>query len=306
MTSRRVHNASRGLALPLVLWSIAFLAGLVILVSGMVGDWLNDEARAEKVFRARQLALSGVAMGLNPAIKTGDPLLKNGNRDDEGFEVKLSDESGKINPNYWIAQNNRDLFIALFQSWGVKDEARDAAIDGLVDWMDGDDFRSLHGAERSEYEAVGRPGFPANRPLTNTREMEAVLGLDQVLASKRDWKSFFTTWHNGKVNIQHANQDLLQSLAELTPAQCSAIFELRAGKDGIEGNDDDLKFESIAAVAGLIGASGRQSNALEQFFDVSGGVRRIESTGFCHGLKHKIIVISSENADGQIMSWEEE
>lgn len=304
--SRNGNSGRRGLALPLVLWSIAFLAGLVVLVAGIVGDWIGAETRAEKTFRARQLALSGIALGLSPQIKPGDPLLKNGRRETEGFEVKLSDESGKINPNFWITQNNRDIFIRLFESWNVDDELRDAAIDGLVDWVDGDDFRSLHGAERGEYEAAGRPGFPANRPLLHTRELEAVLGMDEVLAAQEDWRSFFTVWYNGKINIQYASQPLLEALAELTPEQCRALFELRAGPDAIEGSEDDVKFASIEEAAGLIGASGKSLEELEAFFDVAGSVRRIESTGFCNGIKHKIVVISPENSGGQIMNWEEE
>ena len=303
---RPPRGSRRGLALPLVLWSIAFLAGLVVLVAGIVGDWVNAEIRAEKTFRARQMALSGIAIGLSPQVKTGDPLLKNGSPQTEGFEVKLGDESGKINPNYWVAQNNRDIFMRLFESWGVDDELRDEAIDGLVDWIDADDFRSLHGAERAEYEAAGRPGFPPNRPLLNIREMEAVLGLDEVLAAQEDWKSFFTVWYNGKINIQYASEPLLEALAELTPEQCRALFELREGPDGIEGSEDDVKFESIDEAAGLIGAKGSQLEALEAFFDVAGSVRRIESTGFCNGIKHKIVVITPANGGGQIMNWEEE
>ncbi|MFZ4774564.1 MAG: general secretion pathway protein GspK [Terrimicrobiaceae bacterium] len=305
LVSRR-KVSRRGLALPLVLWSIAFLAGLVVLVSGVVGDWVADEARAERSFRARQLALSGVAMGLSPEVKAGDPLLRSGDTKREGFEVKISDESGKINANYWIAQNKRDIFIRLFEAWGVEDELRDSAIDGLVDWVDGNDFRSLHGAERGEYEAVGRQGFPANRPLMHIREMEAVLGLGDVLAQREDWQPEFTLWHNGKINIHHASEPLLTELAELTPEQCRALFELRAGPDAIEGSDDDVKFESIEEAAGIIGAGGRQLAGLEEYFDVSGSVRRIESTGYCEGTKHRIVVISPENSGGGIVSWEEE
>ena len=81
---------------------------------------------------------------------------------------------------------------------------------------------------------------------------------------------------------------------------------MRAGPDGIEGSEDDVKFESIEEAAGLVGAQGRQLEELEAFFDVAGSVRRIESTGFCNGIKHKIVVISPEKGESQIMNWEEE
>jgi len=299
-------RSNRALALPLVLWSIAFLAGLVVLVAGAVDRWIGDEARAERVFRARQLALSGVAIGRHPEVKPGDPLLRSGDKESEGFEVRISDESGKINPNFWVGQNQRDLFIKLLESWEVDPRGRDAGIDGLADWIDGDDFRSLAGAERGEYEAAGRAGFPANRPLLNIREMEAVLGMDRILAAHEGWKDLFTTWHSGKINIQFAGEDLLTSVAELTPEQIRALFELRAGPDAIEGSADDVKLESVEAAAGLLGAGGQQLELLEAFFDVSPGIRRIESTGYCAGTKHRIVVIAPESGGGQIMSWEEE
>jgi len=294
------------MALPLVLWSIAFLAGLVVLVAGAVGDWLTEEARAERVFRARQMALSGVAIGLNPAIRPGNPLLRRGSKETEGFEVRLSDEAGKINPNYWIAKKNREIFNRLFASWGVSPARCDAAIDGLTDWIDADDFRSPAGAERGEYETAGRPGFPPNRPLVNIREMESVLGLDEVLAGRKDWRDDFTIWHNGKINLQYAREPLLIALAGLSPEQCRSLFALRAGPDGIEGNEDDVKFGSPQEVAGLLGLGAVPLAALKEFFDVQGSVLRVESVGYCHGTKHKIIAIAPSNGGGQLMSWEEQ
>ena len=302
-----MKNSPRSaMALPLVLWSIAFLAALVVLVAGAVGDWLTEETHAERDFRARQLALSGIAMGLNPEIKPGDHLLKNGSKETEGYEVRISNEAGKINPNYWVAKKNREIFARLFESWGAVGARRDAAIDGLIDWIDADDFRSLAGAEHGEYEAAGRPGFPPNRPLVSVREMESVLGLDDVLAKREDWRDDFTIWHNGKINLQYAQEPILVALAKFTPIQCHTLFELRAGPDGIEGNEDDVKFESIEEVASLLGIGGAPLAALEQFFDVQGSVLRIESTGYCYGTKHRIVVIAPASGGGKFMSWEEQ
>ena len=300
---RRTRSA---FALPLVLWCIAFLAGLVVLVAGAVSDWLADEAQAERVFRARQMALSGVAIGLSPEINPGDPLLSSGGLETEGYEVLISNESGKINPNYWVAKNNREIFSRIFESYGAIGARRDAAIDGLIDWIDADDFRSLAGAERAEYEAAGRPGFPSNRPLASVREMEAVIALSDVLAAHARWRDDFTIWHNGKINIQYAQEPVLAALAGLTPLQCRTLFELRAGPDGIEGNEDDVKFKSIEDVASLLGIGGAPLAALEEFFDVQGSVLRIESVGYCYGTKYRIIVIAQANGGGKLMSWEEQ
>lgn len=301
----RPDKKHRAIALPLVLWSIAFLGALVILLGGVVGDWLESESRAERRFVARQMALSGIALGLNPALKAGDPLLRHGSSDGEGYEVRLGNEAAKLNPNFWIQQANRPVFLRLFEGWGVEPEAAEAAIDGLTDWIDGDDFLSLKGAERGEYERAGRPGFPANRPLRHIREMETVMNLSPILAAKQDWQDYFTIWYTGKISIQHAKEPMLAELAELTPVQIQSLLEVRAGFDKIEGTDDDEKIESVEAVADFLGADSRQRQALLNFFDTSGDIRRIESTGFCYGVRHKIVVVAPAGSPGQIMSWEE-
>ena len=295
----------RAIALPLVLWCIAFLAGLVILTGGLVSGWIESESLAERKFVARQMALSGIALGLNPAVETGSPLLRNGNKNTEGYEVKLTNEAARLNPNFWIQSGNRAVFNRLFASWGASLDDADAAIDSLQDWIDADDFGSLNGAERGDYEQAGRPGYPANRPLKHIREMESVMNLARILAAKQSWQDTFTIWYSGKISIQHAQEPLLTALTELTPNQCQSVIQMRAGLDGIDNTADDQKLESIEAVADFLGAGGKQRAALLEFFDTSGDMRRIESTGWCAGISHKIVVIAPTGANGQMMSWEE-
>ena len=210
------------------------MGGIVVLLSGVVGNWLENESLAERRFIARQMALSGVALGLNPAIKPGNPLLQSGSPDTEGYEVRIDNEAARINPNFWIEQGGRPVFLRLFESWGVDRDASEAAIDGLTDWIDGDDFLSRKGAERGEYERAGRPGYPANKPLRHIREMDAVMNLAPILTQKENWQDYFTVWYSGKISIQHAQEPILRELAELTPSQIEALVKMRAGRDGSE------------------------------------------------------------------------
>ncbi len=265
---------------------------------------MDSEIRAEKKFIARQLALSGIAIGQNPLVKSGDPLLGKGSRNTEGFEVKITNESAKINPNFWIQNNNRSIFIRLFTSWGADIRTTDAAIDSLIDWIDGDDFLSLKGAERGEYERMGKRGYPANRPLKHIREMDAIMNLSPLLSAKDGWQNYFTIWYSGKISIQHATEPSLTELAEFTPLQCQSLLEMRAGLDGIDGTDDDQIITSLEDVAVVLGLGSRQRDGLLDFFDTSGDLRCIESTGWCGGVAHKITVISG-TAPSQMMSWEE-
>jgi hypothetical protein len=135
--------------------------------------------------------------------------------------------------------------------------------------------------------------------------MESVINLAPLLAAKQGWQTEFTIWYTGKISIQYAKEPVLTALAELTPTQCQSLIELRAGLDGIENTDDDQKLASVEAVADLLGAAGNQRAALLEFFDVSGDVRRIESTGWCAGVSHTIAVIAQSGSSAQLMSWEE-
>ena len=299
------HFHSRAIALPMVLWCIAFLAGLVVLTGGLVRGWIESESLAERKFVARQMALSGIALGLNPVVENGSPLLRKGNKNTEGYEVKITNESARLNPNFWIQSGNRAIFNRLFANWGASLAEAEAAIDSLQDWIDGDDLVLLKGAERGDYERAGRPGYPANRPLKHIREMESIINLAPLLAAKQGWQEDFTIWYSGKISIQHATEPILTALAELTPQQCQSLIEMRVGRDGIENTADDQKLQSIEAVADFLGAGGKQRAALLEFFDTSGDLRRIESTGWCGAISHKIVVIAPTGSPGQIMSWEE-
>ncbi len=300
-------NSRSAAALPLVLWCIMFLAGLLVLGGGLVNRWLEGESLAQRKFVARQMALSGVAVGLNPAVQADSPLLKSGSLDGEGYEVVITPESGRINPNHWIAQSNRAVFHRLFEAWGHDLDTSDAAIDGLADWIDGDDFPSAKGAERQEYEAAGRQGYPANRPLSNVREMESVLNLRDILMARQGWRDYFTLWHVGALDIHDTPDWLLADLVGFSPRQIATIVQFRAGADGVERTPDDQKFPSIEAVEALAGADGRQSQALRGFFSTGGsaGILRIESTGFCNGVTHRIRVVGRQDGRGRILSWEE-
>ena len=55
-----------GMALPMVLWTITLLAGIVVLLVGVLDGWISEESRSGKLFKARQQALSGIAIAMSP------------------------------------------------------------------------------------------------------------------------------------------------------------------------------------------------------------------------------------------------
>jgi hypothetical protein len=303
----------RAMALPMVLWSIALLTAVTLLLAGVVNGWIEEESRAGKGFQARQQALSGLAVAMNPRIYPGDPLLNQGSGE-EGWSVKIFDESGLINPNYFLGghPDRRDLLRQLFNVWKLSPDLAEAAADGLYDWQTPSPFRSLRGAKKQEYEAAGYAGLPPGAPFVSPEEMELVIGFAPVMQAKPEWKSYFTTYYPGAVNLLHAPRRILTDLLGLTPSQADAWIALRNGKDGIEGTEDDVNPGSMEKALALLGAGGSQRRLISDSCTLGGSVKRIESTGRWHGVTRRIVVVCAEGSGnnppspGAMLGWSEE
>lgn len=291
----------------MVLWTIAFLTGLLLLTVGLLTSWVKEEAHAEKAFRARQMALSGLAMGMNINIKPGDPLLVKGDPDSkegESFFVQLNNETAFINPNIWLAQSDRIIFQRLFTSWGVSEKDQEAAIDGLYDWQSPTTIRSTHGAKSGDYEAIGLDGYPPNAPFVNAQEMAMVIGFAPIIKAKPQWKKYFSTFNPGKINIMFCSPDMLTDLVGLTPEQVDAFIKLCDGPEGAPGSGANLG--SIDDAIKLIGPNQLQTTILRNYFDVRGNIRRIDSTGTCYDVTHRVVVVMSIGSRNSILSWQEQ
>lgn len=297
--------SARGFALPLVLWCVAFLAGVALLLVGLVDRWADDQVLAERRFAARQHALSGIALGMSPDIEPGDPILVTGYATRNGHAVRITDESARINPNFWLAAGDREVFEKLFTSWGADSMTINQAIDGMSDWIDPDDFVLLNGAERGQYEALGLVGFPPNEPFTSEDELAAVIGLRDLLADHEGWKDLFTVWHRGKINVRFASAPVLAAVAGLTPEQAESLIVLRSGKDRIDGTEDDQEFGGMEDVTAVVNANAAQAASLEKFFTLEGGTRRVESTGWAEGASYQIVAIVQGQSGNAILSWKE-
>jgi hypothetical protein len=299
-----MNRKLRAFALPLVLWSVAFLTVISLTTVGMVDRWIDSEILAERRLAARAQALSGLAVGCSAEVERGDPLLITGNAEKDGYEVHISSESGRINPNYWLAQENREIFETLFLNWKVENQQRDIAIDSMLDWVDKDDFAERNGAERGDYAARGKEGFPPNRPFVSLRELRAVRGLGDILDKHESSGEAFTLWHKGKLSVLYATPEMLEALAGFSETQAASFVALRKGEDGIDGTKDDKKFSGMEEVAALAGANAGQQVKLEAYFDLGEGARRLDCTGWAAGASYRISAVVTEG--GQFLHWEEQ
>ena len=306
---RTALRHERGTALLLVLWAVAILSFAVLWVADLVNIELSFGSAEAKGMAARQLALSGVALGLHPQVERDDyALLDREIRPGERLRVRIRGEGARLNINQSLAARDTLVLKNLFTLWGLSPDAADVLIDRLTDWIDDDIGRQLNGAEESEYESLGILDAPSNRPFRSVAEMGRVLGMEDLAAVNPNWREAFTIFGDGKIDINEAGADVLQVVTGLTPEMTADIIRARAGPDAVEGTEDDLRFESVDQLKGWLTASSYPADQVAARLTTESTVKRIDSRGIVGDLERVISVVAESGDGGQagnFLLWEE-
>ena len=301
--------AARGAALLLVLWAIAVLSFAVLWVADLVGLELESGAAGAKRLAARQIALSGVALGQHPQVTREDVALLNQDLDDGGkMRVRIRGEGARFNINALLAEQDRITLKNLFILWGLSNDEADVLFDRLTDWVDDDAGRQLNGAERADYEAMGIVDAPADRPFRSVDEMGRVLGMEILAERNPAWREAFTVFGDGEIDVNEAGPDVLQAVTGLTPEMVGDILRLRRGGDEIEPSEDDVRFESVEQLGGWLQTSPLPLDRVTARLTTESAVKRIDSRGLVDNCEVLISVVTASGDGGQAteyLLWEE-
>lgn len=255
---RPAYAQASGFVLAVTLW---LLAGIAIVV-GLVTIWSLDEVRDAARDRARaesQLAMLGTRDTLLYLASTRDltlaglPVQPLGevelatrklhefgafDRSPRGGELRLDgtdyagldgvgfalqDEAGLFSL-VWPRDTDLDRFLA---SRGIAREKIPGLRDPVLDYIDLDSLRRLHGAEASEYERRDLP-VPPNRRLLLPTELGRIIGWRDLpgpqLESAADLS---TTFYAGAINLNTAPADLLPAWLAGCPETCESFVKQR-------------------------------------------------------------------------------
>ncbi len=219
--SRRMHvppGRTRGIAFILVLWVIAMLAILLGSFS-MVARTENLQARhLFDTTRARYAAEAGLNLAVfelrksDPALRwVGDGRPYRFGYGEAEIEVRITDDSGKIDINAAASSGNTTRLISLFTARGVEQAQAEALADAVIDWVDPDDLRRPNGAEIDDYKAAGLSYGPKNGPFDTVSELQQVLGMNYALFEKLEPS---LTIYSGRAdpNAAYASLETLQAM----------------------------------------------------------------------------------------------
>lgn len=307
MIEHSKRSSSRGAALLLTLWCVAVVSVAVVMAVRLVDFEVGNESIRSRRFEARELALTGLAHGMNSDLKRDNELLHQQFPDGNKLDVLIMSENARLNINLLLAQPDHLILKNLFEIWGIPDDERRIAIDSLADWVDEGDLRRLNGAESDDLKAQKTYSLPQNRSFKSVAEMRRVRGMDAVSRAKPNWSDFFSVHSGEKIDIQDAHPDILRAVAGMSTSQAKSLEEFRNGQDETAGTADDNYIKALEDLERRVGLNETQMRALQAGFQVSSEPSRIQSTAVAGGTQYKIVIVANRKEKAvSILSWEEQ
>jgi general secretion pathway protein K len=257
-------KGERGVALVLALAVIALLVSLVVDFSYTMMVDLTLAANLRDGQKAFYAARSGVELAKH-LLQQDDPAFDSLDEDwallpehpgflaadDEGrFKVTIEDEAAKIPLNKLITGDTDkkvDLVVRaqierLFDLLELDPEL----IDPIIDWLDPDNNPQPFGAEDAYYQSLPAPYPCKNGPLDALEELLLVKGMTKEILygteEKKGLIHFLTLYSDGKVNINTASVEVLQSLSDkIDSVTAQALIDYRQKNPFQEIKYDDIK-----------------------------------------------------------------
>jgi general secretion pathway protein K len=286
-------------ALMLVLAAFIIMSVAILGLRDMLSASVKENGLAELEFQALHLAECGIAVGLHPQIKPGDPALKQTIGSDSGFEVNIISEGARIPVNYLTDQRFRDIVYNLFILWKVPPQEAETAVDSLADWVDTNDEPRTSGAETDYYKGLGFPDFPRQQGFGSLDEMLLSKGMDAIERVKPDWRNYFSIYGDGLIDLNYAPAEILMAVGDVEETGAEALIRERNGPDGLANTEDD-KTVTVAQATQLMGMDSNNAQSLTTLLTTDHLTRRVESSGRIGEKTYKVIVIARRQDDGSL------
>jgi general secretion pathway protein K len=184
---------------------------------------------------------------------------------------------------------------------GVDADDISVVSDSILDWIDPDDEPRIAGAESDYYLGLAPPYHAKNAPVDDLSELLLVkgvtpemfnggsasnnaaaqpqkpkLGFGKALGQPPDYpfglKDLFTPISSGRININTADENVLQLIPGVDNNAAETIIKQRSGPDGVDGTDDDTPFRNPNELA----AAGISPQAMQQI----GNLCTVRSSAF--------------------------
>ena len=302
------HNAAAaGSVLLAVLCLVAVLSFLIITALSVSKQHAGMQEARQGMMRARQLAEMGVAVAVHPLVRPGDALLRREVSGIEQFEVTLSSEESRLNLNALLTEERLPLLERIFTSWGITPGDAQGITAMLMDWTDADDLkRRPDSAEKLDYEQMGLPRLPLNRPFQTMHEVNLMPRMAEILEARPDWQTFFTLRGSGQLDVNMASAEMLAVATGASLTNAELLVQKRLGPDELPQTKDDVLLTSVEEALALLGLGGPQAAEIMPLLTLQGQTPRIESIGVAGDARCGLAVTVQKGGGApRILEWSE-
>jgi general secretion pathway protein K len=245
------------------------------------------------------------------------------------ISVKIIDLERKVNVN---TANSLELQQVL-TVMGVDADNISVVSDSILDWIDSDDAPRIAGAESDYYQGLSPPYYAKNAPIDNLAELLFVkgvtpemywgssatnhmpgtfqkpkLGFGTAPGEAPDYPfglvDIFTPFSSGKININTADANVLQSLPGMDASTADSIIKYRAGPDGAEASDDDTPYRNVGQLAAA-GLSAQVVQQLSRYCTVNSTTFEVHVTAHIGDItrEYSAILFRNSGTDIEIVSF---
>lgn len=304
-------KGEKGIALFLVLWVLTLLSVIVGEFCFAMRTEVNITRNFKEQTTAYYIALAGVNRAIGELIRNEVILQKvkqpKSEKEEEGqeegekeqdrwrinvdippvpyaqgqFEVKILNESGKININ----EANAALLRIMLNGFDIEEQQKSIIVDSIMDWRDKDNLHRLNGAEDDYYRSLSKPYECKDGDFDSAEELLMVRGVTPEIfySGLKKMVTVFKTpdkitrLHQGsttlrpdlnKISINAASPDVLRALPSMTDDSVQEIMNFRKERD----------FKSLTEISSLVGSD--VYNVISPYISLEiGPYFRIMSTG---------------------------
>ena len=314
-------NASRGMVLIIVLWSLFFLSALALAIAAYVRPQISLAGRLKDKAVARVLAEAGVkramaqiSNGIGANADTLKEFVPGGLFDFKSqgagsgeFYYELVDEGRKININ----TAPEDVLKRFFEIVAGLDtqHAEDMAA-AILDWRQPGEQARQNGAKSNYYQTLN-PSYPCKGgPFDVLEEVLLVKGMTPGIY--KNVSNEITIYGTGCININTVDKPVLKSLG-MTDALADKIIDYRNGNDGLPATNDDHSFsDAVSFVSTLKTSQQLTQDEVNQLTNIFGEgllcARSDYYKGKSYGKNNRelLVICFVFNRQGNIRFWREE
>lgn len=294
-------SSPHGSALLLVLWALILLSGAVLAYAKWIQADIALHGHANREIEARAMSHSGAAVALHELVSEKTEDLDEDVAGDLGFRIRMISEGGKLNIRFML-EGEQPERLEILRLWlerrGLEYRQREAFIDSLLDYVDGDDNKRVNGAEAEEdYQ-------PTNRMIEDVDEIELVAN-SGPLARSPGWKDDLTMFSQGPIDLTAADESVLRLLG-LGDAYIARFLQIRRGRDGVDGTKDDHEFKNLKELQSYLGMNDAQFKRFNGLITHKDPTQRIIVEGRSGNATRQLEVVARKGgANPQILLWKE-